>query len=187
MKGLFKGVLALAVVAFLVAYFATPILTVNAIVAAAEAGDEAALERHVDFPAFRDSLKDQLTARLMAEANADPVVRDSGLGGLGMLIGPMLVGGAVDALVNAPTIAAMVRTAREPDPGDIVADAGPDRAAEDKGADIRQSYGYRDLNTFVLTLTDRQRPDDRMKLLLTRRGLFGWKLSGVELPTRRPA
>ena len=34
MKGLIKGVLALAVVAFLVAYFATPILTVNALVAA---------------------------------------------------------------------------------------------------------------------------------------------------------
>ena len=70
MKGLIKGVVVLGVIAFLVAYFATPILTVNNLVAAAKAGDEAALERLVDFPAFRDSLKDELTARLMAEARS---------------------------------------------------------------------------------------------------------------------
>ena len=184
MKGLIKGVLALAVVAFLVVYFGSPILTVNNLVAAAKAGDEAALERMVDFPAFRDSLKDELTARLMAEAQADPDVRDSGLGGLGMMLAPMLVGGAVDALVNAPTIAAMVRTADTPDPTDAAtATSEPD--SEDR--DIRQSYGYRDLNTFVLSLTDPDRPDETLKLLLKRQGLFGWKLSGIDLPNPPPS
>ena len=180
MKGLFKGVVVLAVVGFLAAYFGTPILTVNALVAAAKAGDEAALERLVDFPAFRDSLKDELTARLMAEAQADPDVRNSGLGGLGMMLAPMLVGGAVDALVNAPTIAAMVRTADTPDPADAAAARTPEPESEDQ--DIRQSYAYRDLNTFVLGLTDPDRPDETLKLLLKRQGLFGWTLSGVDLP-----
>ena len=180
MKGLIKGVLALAVVAFLVVYFGSPILTVNSLVAAAKAGDEAALERMVDFPAFRDSLKDELTTRLMAEAQSDPDVRDSGLGGLGMMLAPMLVGGAVDALVNAPTIAAMVRTADTPDPTDAAEATTPEPENEDR--DIRQSYAYRDLNTFVLGLTDPDRPDETLKLLLKRQGLFGWKLSGVDLP-----
>ena len=182
MKGLIKGVLALGIVAFLLGCFATPFLTVNALVKAAKAGDEAALERLVDFPAFRDSVMDELTARLMAEANADPRVRDSGLGGLGMMLAPMLVDGAVDALVNAPTVAAMVRTAREPDPAEIARPARPQPAGEDR--DIRQSYAYRDLNTFVLGLTDPDRPDETLKLLLTRHGLFGWKLSGVDLPEK---
>ena len=182
MKSLIKGVLALGVVAFLVVFFGSPILTVNSLVRAAKVGDEAALERLVDFPAFRDSVKDELTARLMAEANADPRVRDSGLGGLGMMLAPMLVDGAVDALVNAPTVAAMVRTAREPDPADIVSRATPESTEQDR--DIRQSYGYRDLNTFVLSLTDPDRPDETLKLLLTRHGLFGWKLSGVDLPEK---
>lgn len=182
MKGLIKGVLILAVVAFLVAYFATPILTVNAIVSAAKAGDEAALERNVDFPALRDSAKDELTARLMAEAQADPDLRDSGFGGLGMMLAPMLVSGAVDALVTPSTIAAMVRTAEAPDP----ADAAPSAPAEPErdSPDLRQSYGYRDLNTFVLTMTDPDRPDQPLKFLLTRQGLFGWKLSGIDLPER---
>ena len=182
MKGLIKGIVVLGVIAFLVAYFATPILTVNAIVAAAKAGDDAALERNIDFPAFRDSLKDELTTRLMAEANADPDVRSSGLGGLGMMLAPMLVSGAVDALVTAPTIAAMVRTADTPDPTDPAQATTPEPEAEDQ--DIRQSYGYRDLNTFVLTLTDPNQPDQPLKLLLKRQGVFGWKLSGIDLPEK---
>lgn len=185
MKGFIKGVVVLAVLAFLVAYLASPILTVNAIVAAAKAGDEAALERMVDFPAFRDSLKDELTARLMAEAQADPDVRDSALGGLGMMLAPMLVGGAVDALVNAPTIAAMVRTAETPDPIDAATATTPEPESEDR--DIRQSYAYRDLNTFVLGLTDPDRPDQTLKLLFKRQGLFGWKLAGIDLPNPPPS
>lgn len=183
MKSFIKGAVVLAVLAFLVAYLASPILTVNAIVAAAKAGDEAALERMVDFPAFRDSLKDELTARLMAEAQADPDVRDSALGGLGMMLAPMLVGGAVDALVNAPTIAAMVRTAETPDPIDAATATKPEPESEDR--DIRQSYAYRDLNTFVLGLTDPDRPDEKLKLLFKRQGLFGWKLAGIDLPDAR--
>ncbi len=179
MKGLIKGVVTLAVVAFLAAYFGTPFLAVNNLVTAAKAGDEAALERLVDFPAFRDSLKDELTARLMAEARSDPRLNDSALGGLGMMLGPMLVGGAVDALVTAPTIASMVRTADTPDPTDL----NPDTTAEKRDtADIRESYGYRDLNTFVLSLTDADRPTETLKLLMKRQGLFGWKLAGVDLP-----
>ena len=180
MKGLIKGLVVLAVVAFLVAYFASPLLTVNNLVAAAEAGDEAALERLVDFPTFRESTKDELTARLMAEAQADPDVRDSALGGLGMMLAPMLVSGAVDALVTAPTIAAMVRTAETPDPTDSASATTPEPESEDQ--DIRQSYAYRDLNTFVLGLTDPDRPDETLKLLLRREGLFGWRLAGIDLP-----
>ena len=180
MRGLIKGVVVLGVVAFLVAYFGTPILTVNSLVAAARAGDEAALEQLVDFPAFRDSLKDELTTRLMTEARADPDVRDSALGGLGMMLAPMLVSGAVDTLVNAPTIAAMVRTAETPDPTDTAGATTPEPESEDR--DIRQSYAYRDLNTFVLGLIDPDRPDETLKLLLKRQGLFGWKLAGIDLP-----
>lgn len=179
MKRLFKGLIGLSVIAFLVAYFASPLLTVQGLVDAAEAGDEAGLERMVDFPAFRDSLKDELTARLMAEAQADPRLRDSGLGGLGMMLGPMLVGGAVDALVNAPTVAAMVRTADVPDPTEGEAAAAP---AESDSPEIRRSYGYRDLNTFAVRLDNVERPNQTLKLLLTRQGLFDWKLTGIDLP-----
>lgn len=178
MRGWVRGLLILSAVVVVGAYLAMPILTVRALVRAAETGDEAALERLVDFPAFRESLKEQLTGRLMAEMREDERTDDSALAGLGMLFGPMLVDGAVDALVNPQAIAAMVETAEAPDPADAVTPSGP--ASED--GEIRKSYAYRDLNTFVLGLTDPERPDETLKLLLKRDGPFGWKLAGVELP-----
>lgn len=177
-----KALLAVALVAFVAAFLAMPMLTVRALIAAAKSGDEAALERLVDFPAFRDSAKTELTARLMGEMSDDPRSRDSALGGLGMMLAPMLVGGAVDALVTAPNVAAMVRTAEMPDPMDT--DTTP-RAADEAVDDLRKGYGYRDLNTFVLTLTDPARPTGTLKLLLKRQGLFGWKLAGIDLPEAR--
>ncbi len=180
MKGWVRGLLILSAAAVVAAYLAMPILTVRALVRAAETGDEAALDRLVDFPAFRESLKEQLTGRLMAEMREDERTDDSALAGLGMLFGPMLVDGAVDALVNPQTIAAMVETAEAPDPANAVTPSEPQAAEE---GEIRKSYAYRDLNTFVLGLTDPERPNETLKLLLKRDGPFGWKLAGVELPT----
>jgi hypothetical protein len=181
-KGGVRGLLILSAVVVAAAYLAMPILTVRALVRAAETGDEAALERLVDFPAFRESLKEQLTGRLMAEMREDERTDDSALAGLGMLFGPMLVDGAVDMLVTPEAISAMVETAEAPEPADAVAPAEPEREENE----IRQSYAYRDLNTFVLGLTDPERPDETLKLLLKRDGPFGWKLAGVELPNPPP-
>ena len=178
MKGWVRGLLVLSFVAVAAAYLAMPILTVRALVRAAETGDEAALERLVDFPAFRESVKEQLTGRLMAEMREDERTDDSALAGLGMLFGPMLIDGAVDMLVTPQAVAAMVETAKAPDPTDALT---PEEPASEQ-SDIRQGYAYRDLNTFVLTLTDPDRPGEPLKLLLKRDGPFGWKLSGVELP-----
>ena len=37
------------------------------------------------------------------------------------------------------------------------------------------------MNAFAITLTDRDRPDDQLALILERRGLFDWKLAAVDL------
>ena len=182
------GRLAIAVVAlFLVAYFASPLLTVRALIAAAEQGDEATLERLVDFPAFRQSLKDEMNARLIAEMRSDLGGRDSALRGLGMMLAPTLLSGAVDALVTPQAIAAMVRTAETPDAKDVARnriDSTPEpTAARTEGKrDLRRRYSYRGFNSFAVTLTRRDRPEDRLDLLLERRGVFSWKLAGVDLP-----
>ena len=171
------GVIATGVVLFLGAYFVSPVLAARGLVSAAKAGDEAKLERLVDFPAFRESLKDELNARLRAEMRADLRAQDSALAGLGMLLAPSLIGGAVDALVTPSAVASMVRTAEAPDP--------TDRAAADRprgeGGDLRQSYGYRGLNVFAMTLSDPESPDQRLVLLMERHNLFAWRLAGVDL------
>lgn len=178
-KSLIVGIAAAAVALFVIAWASAPVLAAQALVRAAKAGDERKIEKLVDFPALRESLKAELNAELLARMNRDPRMAESGLGGLGMMLAPMILSGAVDAVVTPEVVAQMVRTADAPDPT-RPSDAGPkaDRSEDD---DIHQSWGYRGLNAFAVTLTDRDQPDDHLALILERRGLFEWKLAAVDL------
>lgn len=179
-KKLIAGLTAL-IAAFLVAYFASPVLAVRGLTEAARTGDEAALRQRVDFPAFRDSLKDELNTELVARMRADPRSDNPVLSGLGMLLAPSLVSGMVDAFVTPQAIATMVRSARAPDPMDRPDRAeSPPSAGEDVDT-VSQSWAYRDLNTFAVTLTNSRHPDQHLALLMERRGLFSWKLAGIDL------
>ena len=165
--------------AAVIALGASPIFAAHSLIDAARRGDSAALERKVDFPALRESLKDELNAELRREMRERVAAEDSGLAGLGMMLAPTLVAGAVDSLVTPDGVAAMVQTARAPRPE--TAGERPREPENRDGRRIRQSYGYRDLNTFVVKLTDDGHPDRSLSLLMERRNLVGWKLAGVDL------
>lgn len=157
-------------------YVAAPIMAAKQLVAAAEAGDAQALERRVDFPAFRESLKQELNARLLAEMRQSD---DDTARALGMLFGASLVSGVVDAFVTPDAIAVMVREAEAPDPDIDAAETAPDRSRH--GGEVRHAYGFRDPNTFTVTLTDPDRPDEPVVLLMRRQGVIDWKLAGIDL------
>lgn len=169
-----------AVAVFVIAYAASPLLATRALVQAAKVGDRKGLERQVDFPAFRASLKDELNARMMVEMRKDKRMADSGLSGLGMLLAPAIVGGAVDAFVTPQAIAVMVQEGRTPKPLPG-GNAPPPSSAEGESKRVRQSWSYRDLDTFAVTLTRDDQPDEAVSLLMKRRKLFGWKLAGIDL------
>lgn len=178
-RRLLTRLIAVLVGAFLVAFFASPVVAVRSLINAARTGDEARLERLVDFPAVRDDLKAQLNVRLARRLRADPDLRDDPLSGLGLVLAPSLVSGVVDAFVTPQAIAAMVQTAEAPD---LIGDEAADGVREDRMRDIRIGYGYRGLNRFAGTLTDRDRPHERIDLIMERRGLFSWKLARIQLP-----
>ncbi|WP_312145770.1 DUF2939 domain-containing protein [Brevundimonas sp.] len=171
-----------AVAVFVLAYAVSPLLAARALVQAARSGNEPALERQVDFPAFRASLKDELSARMVAEMRKDD--RLGGLSGLGMLLAPTLVGGAVDAFVTPQAISAMVREGEAPKPD--LAKVEPEVGPKPESKKVRQSWGYRDLDTFAVTLTRDDQPDEQVSLLMKRRNLFGWKLAGIDLTKPNP-
>lgn len=180
-KSLIVGIAAAAVALFVIAWASAPVLAAQALVRAAKAGDERKIEKLVDFPALRESLKSELNAELTARMTRDPRLADSGLGGLGLMLAPMILSGAVDAVVTPEVVAQMVRTADAPDP---TRPSEPEpKADKAEGDDIHQSWGYRGLNAFAVTLTDRDQPDDHLALILERRGLFEWKLAAVDLQT----
>lgn len=177
-KRLLTGVALAAVVLFAAAWGLAPVLAGQALIRAAKAGDARKLEQLVDFPALRASLKDELNKELIARMGRDPRVAASGLGGLGMMLAPMILSGAIDTVVTPEVLAEMVTTAEAPDPTKR-SPAEPADARDDK--DIHKAWGYRDLNHFAVTLTDRDHPDQHLALILERRGLFAWKLAAVDL------
>lgn len=178
------GLAVAAVAVFVIAWAAAPVFAAQALIRAAKAGDADRIEQLVDFPALRESLKDELTAELAAHMRRDPRLAENSLGGLGMMLAPMLLSGAIDATVTPEVVAQMVTTAEAPDPTERDRPEPGDAA---DGDDIHQSWGYRDLNAFSVTLTDRDHPDQRLALILERRGLFAWKLAAVDIETDRPA
>jgi len=113
----------------------------------------------------------------------DSRLGDSGLSGLGMLLAPALVGGAVDAFVTPQAISAMVREgeAPKPDLAKVEPETGPKPEDQSESKKVRQSWSYRDLDTFAVTLTRDDQPDEQVSLLMKRRNLFGWKLAGIDL------
>lgn len=176
-RKIITGALIAVVIGVVVALFVSPFIAAQALVRAARAGDAAGLERQVDFPAFRTSLKSELNARAALEIR-NRTKGDAGLAALGMLLAPSLVEGAVDNFVTPQGIAAMVRSGETPEPERPV--PADDTPAVDKDK-IRQSWAYRGLNTFAVTLTRDDRPDDALVLILERRTPFTWKLAGVDL------
>lgn len=177
-KRVVTGAVLAAVVLFAAAWGLAPIFAGQALIRAAKAGDAVRLEQLVDFPALRTSLKEELNQELLRRMSRDPRLAESGLGGLGMMLAPMILSGAIDTVITPDVLARMVTTAEAPDPTrsnpSEPADAASDR-------DIHQAWGYRDLNHFAVTLTDRDQPDQHLALILERRGLFTWKLAAVDL------
>lgn len=177
-KKLLTGLALAAAVLFAVAWAVAPVFAGQALIRAAKAGDARKLEQLVDFPALRDSMKEELNEEFVRRVGQDPRLAEKGLGGLGMMLAPMILSGAVDTVVTPEVLAQMVTTAEAPD----LAASGPSEPGDEKDdRDIHQSWGYRDLNHFAVTLTDRDQPDQHLALILERRGLFSWQLAAVDL------
>mgnify|MGYP003947011245 CR=1 FL=1 len=173
------GVLAL----FFAAYFASPLLAVRGLISAAKAGDEAKLEQLVDFPAFRTSMKEELNAKLVEQMRSDLGDRAGGLSGLGMILAPTLISGAVDAFVTPQAVAAMVRSGEVPSAKSVARNRA--HVPDEPSSKVHQSYSYRGLNTFAIRLTREDQPDQYVDLLMDRRNVFGWKLAAIDLPKKR--
>jgi len=172
----------LAAVTLAFAWFiATPWITVHQISAAVQARDAQALAEHVDFESVRQSLKDQMNARVLHGMASDD---GQALNPLAALVAP-LAGAVVDKMVDAYITPAGVAqlmaghrpsaSAQEPEGG---ASSTPDAQGEARKPLADADMGYRSLGRFVVTAHGRQ---GDTQFVLGRRGL-GWKLTEIILP-----
>jgi len=197
-------VLVIVVVAVLGYGYASPYLALDRLKRAADQRDAQTVSEYVDYPALRESLKDQiaglLTRKIQARANGNP------LAALGAMIGVALIGPLVDAYATPDGVAALLNgmpprgdpTQRPPVPPDAPAnapanapagsaDATPAAPAPATGGAAttppqppQTTAAYRGINEFVVTYQHGV-GDTRYAAILRREGLFSWKLAAVDL------
>lgn len=170
-------------------WYASPYWALDGLRDAALAGDVEGLEDHVDFPALREDLKEQV------QANMDEAIRSQGgadepLGQLGAMMARGMVDPLVDRMVTPEGVAGMVAlgngaapalgSARgagglakaPPPPGETVAP----QAGEEVDWDIKREG----LGRFTVT-PELPEGQPAPSLVFERRGL-GWKMTGINLP-----
>lgn len=178
-----KKIIALFVLALLAlaGYVAAgPFLTVRSISAAVERGDMRTLERDVDFPLVRASIKAQIEDYLARKMD-DPRTDDR-LKALGRQVTASMTGGVVDALATPAGIGAILQ-------GRSVVRRAMGYPAERSGAPAARFdplrgavYDYESASRFTATV---QNADGvPIGFVFTRDGLR-WRLTDVRLPMER--
>jgi hypothetical protein len=195
-----KAVAAIAVVAVLGYAYASPYVALDRLKRAADARDAQALNQYVDYPALRQSLKDQVTQLLTRRIDEQKL--HNPFAAIGAMIGVALVGPLVDAYATPDGVAAILdgmpprgKPGEHPsEPGEpsenMAANAAPSQPAPapapspnpPASAPVppKTTAGYRGVNEFVVTY-QRSAGNAPYSAILHRNGLFSWKLVGVEL------
>ncbi|WP_186117707.1 DUF2939 domain-containing protein [Burkholderia gladioli] len=205
-KPLLVVALALLVLATIVYAYASPYLALRELKQAVDTRNAEAISRHVDYPALRVSLKQQLTEELMRRIDLQR--HNNPLAMLGAVIGSALIGPLVDAYATPEGVAALLSgLPPKADPGEhppsldqpapaAAAPAGqgsappaaPSPAAPaptsgsnaSKPAAPQASAAYNGIDEFVVVY--RKDVDGaRYAAIFRRSGLFGWKLSAIDL------
>lgn len=145
-------------------YFESPAWTLKGMNDAAQSRDADALNAYIDYPALRESLKAELMARMVTEAQKDK----SGLAAIGMAFGSAVMGPMIDGLVSPAGMRAVLLANRQED-------AAP--AASALHVPKEPVIVRRNFSEFLVTAKDQPNGG----LVFKRHGL-SWMLSGVELP-----
>jgi hypothetical protein len=201
-RSLIVTLIVIAVIAALGFGYASPYMALNNLKRAADARDTQTVNEYVDFPALRESLKQQvtglLTRRLDAHGNGNPFAA------IGAMIGVALIGPLVDAYATPDGVAALLNGMpprgnpgeRPPVPPAPAAPAPAEPAPSVAGNTAngpansensatppqppQTTAGYRGINEFVVTY-QHGAGDARYSAILRREGLFTWKLAAVNL------
>ncbi|SAL44183.1 DUF2939 domain-containing protein [Caballeronia humi] len=178
----------IVVVAALGFVYASPYIALDRVKRAADARDAQTVNEYVDFPALRDSLKQQvtelLTRRIDIQKSGNP------LAVIGAMIGAALVGPLVDSYATPDGVAAILNgVPPRGDPGERppVPSAASDSGVASVPAPALEApkppqttAGYRSVNTFVVTY-QHGAGDARYSAIFHRSGLVSWKLVAVDL------
>ena len=157
----------------IIAFYATPYLTVYQLKTAAQNHDGEALSEYIDFPALRQNLKDQLNAQLGKEL-AQEAMDDNPFIALGAAFGGMLVGTMIDVFVTPAGIIELMKGEKPSQKG--IGGAMEKQTNSEPFKDV--STSYESFSKFSITVKQNTDLADEVKFVLRRRGI-GWKLTEI--------
>lgn len=180
-----KTVLAiLLLVAALVAgfwFYTGPQRALRDIKVAADAGDVEGVREHVDVPAVKESLKEQLTSMMQQKLASDSELKNNPFGGLGMLFAGKMVETLVDAAVTPTHLVALIKGNRA-----AAFDKDSDAPAKETASEPLESKAelegsYNSLDRYTVRVLDKQTHKQTVALTMHREGL-SWRLTSIQLP-----
>lgn len=163
--------------------YATPWISINKFREAIEGKDPAGIERHVDFPSLRTSLKDQLKVKLSEEitrqSGGNPLV-NFGIGALGYALAEPMIDAAVDTYISPAGLKTLMAGST---PEGMGTDAGPHapQLPDTNSSDASVSMAYKTPNLFLVAASDSSN-GQTLRLNFERRELVSWKLTSLTLP-----
>lgn len=170
-------------------WYWSPYYAADQIKSAIESGDTARMSKFIDFPKVRLNIQRQINNQIdlkLREFQSQPVTTKNQID----LYSFQLVDRLVRDLVTEEGIAALIsgknKLTRNSslNPNDGFKNVHLQAKVADKGmlgVDVEKKYGD-SVNRFYVTLSGKNRPDDKVLITLSREGFFFWRVTNVLLP-----
>ena len=170
-------------------WYWSPYYAADQIRNAIESGDTARMSKFIDFPKVRLNIQRQINNQIdlkLREFQSQPVTTKNQID----LYSFQLVDRLVRDLVTEEGIAALIsgknKLTRNSslNPNDGFKNVHLQAKVADKGmlgVDVEKKYGD-SVNRFYVTLSGKNRPDDKVLITLSREGFFFWRVTNVLLP-----
>ena len=170
-------------------WYWSPYYAADQIKNAIESGDTARMSKFIDFPKVRLNIQRQINNQIdlkLREFQSQPVTTKNQID----LYSFQLVDRLVRDLVTEEGIAALIsgknKLTRDSslNPNDGFKNVHLQAKVADKGmlgVDVEKKYGG-SVNRFYVTLSGKNRPDDKVLITLSREGFFFWRVTNVLLP-----
>ena len=170
-------------------WYWSPYYAADQIKNAIESGDTARMSKFIDFPKVRLNIQRQINNQIdlkLREFQSQPVTTKNQID----LYSFQLVDRLVRDLVKEEGIAALIsgknKLTRNSslNPNDGFKNVHLQAKVADKGmlgVDVEKKYGD-SVNRFYVTLSGKNRPDDKVLITLSREGFFFWRVTNVLLP-----
>ena len=160
-------------VLFAIYLYASPYIALHGIKTAVEQKDADKLSGYIDFPSVKQSIKDQIKARMVKEVTTS--ADDSGFEALGAMLATAIIDPIIDSAVTPDGVALMFQ-GQSPDFG-LADDRTQD---EPKAKNINYQTSYLSFNRFKVQINNTS--NDQAISVILHRDWLSWKITRIVFP-----